>query len=68
MKFLELTLFQHENRYTDPGIAINAEHIMTVGVFRYSTGETVTDITLVHGKKVEVTESFRDVMNMLGAK
>lgn len=68
MKFLELTKFQHDSRTQDPGIAIAKEHIMTVGVFKYSTGETVTDITLVDGKKIEVTESFRDVMNMLGAK
>ena len=68
MKFLELTQLQNENRTQDPGIAINAEHIVTLGVFRYSTGETVTDITLINGRKAEVTESFRDVMNMLGAK
>jgi hypothetical protein len=68
MKFLELTQLQNENRTQDPGIAIAVEHIITIGVFRYSTGEVVTDITLTNGKKVEVTESFRDVMNMLGAK
>ena len=68
MKFLELTKFQHDNRTQDPGIAISKDHIMTVGVFSYSTGEIVTDITLIDGKKIEVIESFRDVMNMLGAK
>ena len=69
MKFIELTKFQSDNRVQDPGIAIAVEHIMTVGVFKYSTGETVTDITLIDGKKIEVTESFRYIMNMLvGAK
>ena len=68
MKFLELTQSQHESRTQDPGIAIAVEHIMTIGVFRYSTGETVTDITLVDGKKIEVTESYREVLNMLGEK
>jgi hypothetical protein len=68
MKFLELTKHQHDSRTQDPGIAISKDHIMTVGVFSYNTGETVTEITLTDGKKIEVTESFRDVMNMLGAK
>lgn len=65
MKFLELTQLQHESRTQDPGIAIAAEQIITIGVFRYSTGEVVTDITLSNGKKIEVTESYRDVLNML---
>ena len=68
MKFIELTLLQHENRSADPVIAVAVEHIMTVGVFKYSTGEVATDITLINGKKIEVTESFRDVMHMIGAK
>ena len=68
MKFIELTKFQSDNWVQDSGIAIAVEHIMTVGVFKYSTGETVTDITLIDGKKIEVTESFRYIMNMLGAK
>ena len=68
MKFLELTQLQHESRTQDPGIAIAVDHIMTVGVFIYNTGEIVSDITLVDGTKIEVTEPFRDIMNMLGAK
>lgn len=65
MKFIELTRAQGVSCPSDPGIAIAAEHIMTLGVFRYNTGDTVTEITLVDGRKVEVTESFRDVLNML---
>ena len=68
MKFIELTLLQHENRSADPGIVVAVEHIMTIGVFKYSTGSVATDITLINGKKIEVTESFRDVMHMIGAK
>mgnify|MGYP003349882730 CR=1 FL=1 len=65
MNFLELTKYQQIDRRQDPGIAIAVDHIATIGVFTYNTGDIVTDITLVDGKKIEVTESFRYVMNML---
>lgn len=69
MKFIELTLHQNDNRLQDPGIALNVEHVVKFTPFLYSSGVTVTTILLDTGERIDVTESYKDILKMItGAK
>jgi hypothetical protein len=65
MRIIELTKYQHGNRVQDPGIAINVEHIINISVFTYSYGDTVSVIELPNRQTIEVTETYRDILNTL---
>lgn len=65
MKFIELTLHQHGDRKQDPGIALNIEHIVKFTPFLYNTGTIVTTILLDTGERIDVAESYKDILKMI---
>ena len=65
MKFIELTMHQHDDRIQDPGLAVNSDRIVSFKPFKFNTGVVVTTILLDTGERIDVAESYKDIIKML---
>lgn len=65
MKIIELTLHQHDHRLQDRSVAVAVSQIVSIGSFKYGTGDVVTELVMTTGQILSVTECYSDVLRML---